>query len=68
MRQLTLVKGRKTYVFRYEIGQEDRVIDYFEELVENPDCRFDGLDAKVLAAQLGEEGKEGDNLDFIIVV
>jgi hypothetical protein len=53
IRQLSLVKGEERFVFRYQDGQEGRVVDAFAELAANRESRFDWFDAAVLSYQMG---------------
>ena len=51
---LSLVKGREHFCFRYEIGQEAKVLDALIELVNRRDLAFDWFDAAVISHQLGQ--------------
>ncbi|MCS7032796.1 MAG: hypothetical protein NZ561_02245 [Phycisphaerae bacterium] len=51
---LSLVKGRETFCFRYDVGQEAKVLDALVELVHRRDVAFDWFDAAVLSHQLGQ--------------
>jgi len=51
---LSLVKGSQQFCFRYEIGQESKVLDALIELVNRRDVAFDWFDAAVLSHQLGQ--------------
>ena len=53
IRQLSLVKGEERFVFRYQAGQEPRVIDAFAELAADRESSFDWFDAAVLSYQMG---------------
>ncbi len=53
IRQLSLVKGEERFVFRYQAGQEPRVIDAFAELAADRGSAFDWFDAAVLSYQMG---------------
>jgi hypothetical protein len=53
IRQLSLVKGEERFVFRYQQGQEPRVVDAFAELAANRESSFDWFDAAVLSYQMG---------------
>lgn len=53
IRQLSLVKGEERFVFRYQQGQEPRVVDAFAELAADRDSSFDWFDAAVLSYQMG---------------
>ena len=51
---LSLVKGKEHFCFRYEVGQEAKVLDALIELVNRRDVGFDWFDAAVLSHQLGQ--------------
>jgi hypothetical protein len=51
---LSLVKGDQHFCFRYEIGQEAKVLDALVEMVNRRDTSFDWFDAAVLSHQLGQ--------------
>ena len=53
MKTLSLVKGDQTYCFRYEVGQEVKVLDALIETVRTSHNRFDWFDAAILSHQLG---------------
>jgi hypothetical protein len=53
MKTLSLVKGDQYYCFRYEIGQESKVLDALVEMVHKKQCNFDWFDAAILSHQLG---------------
>jgi hypothetical protein len=54
MKTLSLVKGRQHFCFRYELGQEAKVLDALVEMVNRRDVAFDWFDAAVLSHQLGQ--------------
>jgi hypothetical protein len=54
LKTLSLVKGNEHFCFRYEIGQEAKVLDALIELVNRRDVAFDWFDAAVLSHQLGQ--------------
>ena len=54
LRTISLVKGRQQFCFRYEAGQEARVLDTLVEMVRRPELCFDWFDAAVLSHQLGQ--------------
>jgi len=54
IKTLSLVKGIEHFCFRYEIGQEAKVLDALIELVNRRDVAFDWFDAAVLSHQLGQ--------------
>ena len=54
MKTLSLVKGKEHFCFRYEIGQEAKVLESLIEMVNARDLSFDWFDAAVLSHQLGQ--------------
>ena len=54
MKTLSLVKGRQHFWFRYQVGQEAKVLDALVEMVNRRDIAFDWFDAAVLSHQLGQ--------------
>jgi hypothetical protein len=54
MKTLSLVKGTEHFCFRYEVGQESKVLDSLIELVNRRDVALDWFDAAVLSHQLGQ--------------
>jgi hypothetical protein len=54
MKTLSLVKGEHHFCFRYEAGQESKVLDALIELVKRRENSFDWFDAAVLSHQLGQ--------------
>ena len=53
VRQLSLVKGKHRYLFRYDAGCEADIISAFAGLAADPDQDFDWFDAAVLSYQMG---------------
>ena len=53
-RTLSLVKGQQHFCFRYEVGDEARVLDAMVEMVNRRELSFDWFDAAVLSHQLGQ--------------
>ncbi len=51
-RQLVLNKGAEKFIFRYENGQEDELLDALIEQVRNRRTDFDWFDAAVLSFKL----------------
>lgn len=51
---LSLVKGQHKFCFRYEIGDEPRVLDALVDMVHQREMPFDWFDAAVLSHQLGQ--------------
>ena len=54
MKTLSLVKGSHQFCFKYEVGQEQKVLDALVEMVHQRDVPFDWFDAAVLSHQLGQ--------------
>jgi hypothetical protein len=54
MKTLSLVKGRHHYCFRYEVGQEGKVLEAMVEMVRKREVGLDWFDAAVLSHQLGQ--------------
>lgn len=54
LRQLSLVKGGHQYVFRYEEGEEETLIESLMELANRTDLEFDWFDAAVLSRQAND--------------
>jgi hypothetical protein len=54
VRTLSLVKGQQRFCFRYELGDEPKVLDALVEMVNRRDLPFDWFDAAVLSHQLGQ--------------
>lgn len=53
VRQLSLVKGKHRYLFRYHPGNEADVIGAFANLASDGTTDFDWFDAAVLSYQMG---------------
>lgn len=51
---LSLVKGQQQFFFRYEVGDESKVLDALVEMVNKGGTGFDWFDAAVLSHQLGQ--------------
>ncbi len=51
---LSLVKGKEHFCFRYEVGDEAKVLDALIDMVHSRDLAFDWFDAAVLSHQLGQ--------------
>ncbi len=51
---LSLMKGKQQFCFRYEVGEESRVLDAMIEMVHRRELSFDWFDAAVLSHQLGQ--------------
>ena len=54
MKTLNLVKGTQQFCFRYEVGQESKVLESLIEMVNRRELTFDWFDAAVLSHQLGQ--------------
>jgi hypothetical protein len=54
MKTLSLLKGSQQFCFRYEVGQETKVLDALVDTVKRRDLPFDWFDAAVLSHQLGQ--------------
>lgn len=54
MKTLSLMKGGQHFCFRYEEGQESKVLEALVETVNRRDLAFDWFDAAVLSHQLGQ--------------
>lgn len=54
VKTLSLVKGREHFCFRYEVGQEAKVLDALVDMVHRRELAFDWFDAAVLSHQLGQ--------------
>ena len=54
IKTLSLVKGKEHFCFRYEVGQESRVLDALVDMVNRRELAFDWFDAAVISHQLGQ--------------
>ena len=54
LKTLSLVKGQHHFCFRYEVGDESKVLHALVEMVNQGDCTFDWFDAAVMSHQLGQ--------------
>ena len=52
MRQLVLNKGSEKFIFRYEAGQEDNLLDALITQAKDKRTEFDWFDAAVLSFKL----------------
>ena len=52
-RQMCLIKGEETYIFRYNAGCEPEAVVAMGDLAANPNLDFDWFDAAVLCYQMG---------------
>ena len=57
-RQLVLVKNSHRYVFRYDLGEETKVLAGLVEMARDPHSELDWFDAAVLSHQLGQRMSE----------
>ena len=51
---LSLVKGEQHFYFRYDVGDESKVLEALIDMVNQRDIPFDWFDAAVLSHQLGQ--------------
>lgn len=51
-RQLTLNKGHEKFIFRYDVGKEDELIDAMIDQAKESVTNFDWFDAAVLSFKL----------------
>ena len=54
MKTLSLMKGKQHFCFRYEVGDEAKVLDPLIDMVNGRQLGFDWFDAAVLSHQLGQ--------------
>jgi hypothetical protein len=54
LKLLSLMKGQQHYCFRYEVGDESKVLNALVEMVHQPETGFDWFDAAVMSHQLGQ--------------
>ena len=54
VKTLNLVKGKEQFCFRYEVGQESKVLESLIDMVNRRELTFDWFDAAVLSHQLGQ--------------
>lgn len=53
-RELSLLKGQERFVFRYEPGNEENILDAFVDMANDRANSFDWFDAAVLSFQLSK--------------
>ncbi|HEX40674.1 MAG TPA: hypothetical protein ENN81_01260 [Phycisphaerales bacterium] len=53
-RQIVLNKGTEKFIFRYQSGCEDELLDALIEQAKNPKTTFDWFDAAVLSFKLAQ--------------
>jgi len=51
---LSLVKGSQHFCFRYDVGEEAKVLDALIDMVNRRELPFDWFDAAVISHQLGQ--------------
>jgi len=51
---LSLMKGQHHFCFRYEVGDESKVLDALVDMVNKRQTCFDWFDAAILSHQLGQ--------------
>ncbi len=62
-KELSLQKGDQRYIFRYEPGREETVLDAFVDMASERQSDFDWFDAAVLSFQLSKHlVEEADRL------
>ena len=62
-KELSLLKADETFIFRYEPGHEETVLDAIVETANDRGNRFDWFDAAVLSFQLSKNlVEEADRL------
>jgi len=54
VKTLSLVKGKEHFCFRYEVGQESKVLDALVDMVNRRELEFDWFEAAVISHQLGQ--------------
>jgi len=54
-RELALVKGKQRFIFWYEAGEEERILESFVVLANDRASEFDWFDAAVLSFQLSKQ-------------
>jgi len=54
LKEISLLKGKENFVFRYEAGQEESVLDAFVDMANDRSSKFDWFDAAVLSFQLSK--------------
>jgi hypothetical protein len=62
-KELALIKGNERFVFRYEPGYEENILDAFIDMANDRANEFDWFDAAVLSFQLSKHlVEEADHL------
>jgi hypothetical protein len=54
IKSISLMKGQHQFCFRYEAGEEARVLEALIEMVNRRELCFDWFDAAVMSHQLGQ--------------
>ena len=63
LKELSLLKENEKYMFRYEVGGEEHLLDAFVDLANTINNNFDWFDAAVLSFQLSKNlVEEADKL------
>ncbi len=63
IKELSLIKKDENFIFRYEPGDEEELLDTFVKLANDRGNNFDWFDAAVLSFQLSRNlVEEADNL------
>ena len=57
-RQLLLLNRGHKYVFRFNVGDESKVLDGLLEMARDPESSLDWFDAAVLTHQMGQQLSE----------
>lgn len=55
LKRLVLIKGSEKFIFRYEPGSEDLLLDALMAQAKDPKINFDWFDAAVLSFKLNRE-------------
>jgi hypothetical protein len=58
IRDITLIKREHTYIFRYTVGEESKVLEALISKAQDPSCSFDWFDAAMVSHQLGKKVAE----------
>ncbi|MCP4709632.1 MAG: hypothetical protein GY869_13480 [Planctomycetes bacterium] len=53
-KELSLLKGNQKFLFRYEPGNEEEILDAFVDMAHDRNQDFDWFDAAVLSFQLSK--------------
>tara|TARA_Y100000310_G_scaffold345365_1_gene464170 strand:+ start:836 stop:1069 length:234 start_codon:yes stop_codon:yes gene_type:complete len=63
-RQLVLDKDGQRYIFRYQSGEESKVLASLMEMARDPSSEMDWFDAAILSYQMGRRMNK-DKLDIL---